>query len=233
MLPTPTSRGRVLAALLGSPPLSGHEVLAALTELSGRRSSPGRLLPVLLGLEDAGLLAVDRTGDPYRYALTAAGTAAARDAGAGRALPALLVMVDLVGFTRFTEQQGDAAAHEQAARLTRVARFAARERGGSVVKSLGDGVLLSLPVDADPLALLRDLAGRLADEEPRWQLHAGAHTGAPIRHDGDVFGRDVNLVSRLCALARPGTLLRTVDDGEELVQVDGMEQPVRVRRCTL
>jgi adenylate cyclase len=33
------------------------------------------------------------------------------------------------------------------------------------------------------------------------------HTGAVIERDGDVFGRTVNLASRLTALAAPGTVL--------------------------
>lgn len=37
-------------------------------------------------------------------------------------------MADLVGFTRFTEQHGDAAAHEQASRLVSLARAAAATR---------------------------------------------------------------------------------------------------------
>jgi adenylate cyclase len=142
-------------------------------------------------------------------------------------------MADLVGFTRFTEQHGDAAAHEQASRFTHLARTTVRPAGGSLVKSLGDGVLLGLPPASDPVALLRTLASSLAATSPAWRLHAGAHVGCPIRHAGDLYGRDVNLVSRLCARAGPGEVLLTAADGDEQVTVDGFDDTVRVRRVML
>ena len=223
----------VLWALLGQPPASGFEICTTVGSATGRRCTPRRLLPALIRLEDAGLVTVDRTGDPYRYALTARGTAAAYDSGAGRPESAVLVMADLVGFTRFTEQHGDGAAHEQASRLTALARAAVQAHGGAVVKSLGDGVLLRLPPDADPVPVLQVLAAGLAAGTPSWRLHAAAHAGAPLRHAGDLFGRDVNLVSRLCGRAGPGELLVTSPAADVALDVDGFDDPVRVRRVML
>ena len=221
----------MLWALLGQPPASGFEICATVASTTGRRCTPGRLLPSLLRLEDAGLVAVDRAGDPHRYALTVRGTTAAYDSGPGQPEPAVLVMADLVGFTRFTERHGDGAAHEQASRLISLARSAARAHGGALVKSLGDGVLLRLPPQAEPVPVLQALAAGLATGEPSWQLHAAAHRGTPLRHGGDVYGRDVNLVARLCGQARAGELL--VTDGDEAVAVEGFDDPVHVRRVTL
>ena len=223
----------MLHALLGQPPATGFEICETVALAAGRRCRPRQLLPSLVRLEQSGLVTVDRSADPYRYALTPRGTAAAYDAGPGRPEPAVLVMVDLVGFTRFTEQHGDAAAHEQSSRLTSLARAAVRPLDGAVVKSLGDGVLLRMPPATDPLPLVRGLAAALATADPRWQVHAAAHAGAPLRHGGDLFGRDVNLVSRLCARAGPGELVLSAADGEEALLVDGFEQPVQVRRVLL
>ena len=223
----------VLWALLGQPPSSGFDVCDTLSRTAGRRCTPARLLPVLIRLEDSGLVQVDRTGDPYTYAITPAGSAAAHQRGPGRSEPAMLVMLDLVGFTRFTEQHGDRAAHEQATRLNRLATSAVRPAGGEVVKSLGDGVLLRLPVDTDPLPVVRGLAHVLATSEHPWLVHAGAHAGTPIRHAGDLLGRDVNLVARLCDRAGAGELLVTAADGTEALQVEGFDEPVRVQRVPL
>lgn len=223
----------VLLALLGQPPMSGYELCATISEGSGRRCTPGRLLPMLVTLEHRGLLAVDRSGDPYRYFLTPQGEVAAHAVGPARPEPAVLVMADLCGFTRFTVQQGDAAAHEQSSRLTRAVQRLVRPLHGSLVKSLGDGVLVRLPVGTDPVPLLRSLAAELGDAEPRWAVHAAAHVGAPIRHGGDLFGRDVNLVARLCDRAAEGELLVCAQDGDEEMQLDGLDEPVRVRRVRL
>lgn len=221
----------MLWALLGQPPASGFEICSTVGSATGRRCTPRQLMPSLIRLRDAGLVEVDRTGDPHRYALTERGTQAAYDTGPGKPEPAVLVMADLVGFTRFTEQHGDGAAHEQASRLTARARAAAAAHRGTVVKSLGDGVLLRLPPHTDPVPVLQALAADLARGEPTWQLHGAAHLGAPLRHGGDVFGRDVNLVSRLCGLAGPGEAL--VTGGDESMSVPGVDDAVRVRRVTL
>jgi len=232
-VPLPVSKATVLWALLSAPPTSGFELCATLTEATCRRCTPGALLPTLVALERARLLAVDRTADPYRYSLTPQGITAAYEAGPGQAFPAVLMMADLVGFTRFTERHGDTAAHEQASRLARTAKATVAPLGGALVKSLGDGVMLCAPPDSDPVGVLRTLANALAATPPAWQVHAGAHAGAPIRHAGDVFGRDVNLVARLCAHARPGEVLLTAPDGEVSLRVDGFEEPVAVRRVVL
>jgi len=50
--------------------------------------------------------------------------------------------VDLVGYTRLTEERGDAAAAELAASLAVLVNRSAREHGGVPVKRLGDGVLV-------------------------------------------------------------------------------------------
>lgn len=223
----------VLHALLGQPPSSGFEVCATVGAASGRRCTPSKLLPRLLVLEQSGLLQVDRSGDPHLYALTPQGARAAYETGAAAPDPALLVMADLVGFTRFTERAGDAAAHAQASRLTALARTAARAAGGELVKSLGDGVLLALPPGQDPARLVRGLARTLAAGDPPWRLHAGAHVGCPIRHGGDVYGRDVNLVARLCAQAQAGEMLVTDEGGGQAVELAGVDAPVQVRRLPL
>lgn len=222
----------VLEALLGQPPLSGFDLCSAVSS-AGRRCTPGVLLPVLLALEDAELVSVDRSADPYRYALTPRGSAAAHAASPGRADPAVLVMVDLVGFTRFTGEHGDVAAHEEASRLASLARSAVAPLGGALVKSMGDGVLLSLPAQADPEPVVRSIASGLQHGARSWQVHAAAHVGHPIRHSGDVFGADVNLVARLCSLARAGELIVSAVDGGDAVQLSGVADPVRVRRVRL
>lgn len=222
----------VLEALLGQPPLPGFDLCSAISG-AGRRCTPGNLLPVLLSLEDADLITVDRSGDPHRYSLTPQGSAAAHAASPGRTEPSVLVMLDLVGFTTFTREHGDVAAHEEASRLASLARSTVSPLGGTLVKAMGDGVLLSLPAEADPEPVVRTIAAQLSAGARTWQVHAGAHVGRPIRHSGDVFGADVNLVARLCSLAGAGELLVSVVDGGETVDVPGLSDAAHVRRVAL
>ncbi|MGZ4150303.1 MAG: adenylate/guanylate cyclase domain-containing protein, partial [Actinomycetota bacterium] len=50
--------------------------------------------------------------------------------------------------------------------------------------------------------------------------HVGMHTGALIERDGDVFGRTVNLASRLSGRAGPGEVLVTNDIVEAVAGAD-------------
>jgi adenylate cyclase len=54
------------------------------------------------------------------------------------------------------------------------------------------------------LALVRTLSG-----EGSLTAHAGVHAGPVIERDLDLFGRTVNLASRLAEAARPGEVLVT------------------------
>jgi adenylate cyclase len=53
--------------------------------------------------------------------------------------PPARCFLDLTGYTRLTEERGDAAAAEVAARLAGLVRRSAQEHGGTPVKWLGDG----------------------------------------------------------------------------------------------
>ncbi len=72
------------------------------------------------------------------------------------------------------------------------------------------------------------------DGEP-WLLRAASHVGRPIRHDGDLFGNDVNLVARLCAAAAPGELVFSVtgEGSHERLEVRGLDAAVPVQRVAI
>lgn len=120
-------------------------------------------------------------------------------------LPAV-VFVDLSGYTRLTEERGDEIAVRSAATLQREATAVASANEGRLVKLLGDGAMLRFPdarrgLDA-AIALIRALSidGNLP-------AHAGVHTGPVIERDLDLFGRTVNLASRIAGVAGPGEVL--------------------------
>jgi adenylate cyclase len=145
-------------------------------------------------------------------------------------------MADLVGFTAFTSNFGDAAGHAVAGDLHRAASDALRSGGGDVVKVMGDGFLAWLPPEADPVPVVQAVgAGCERPDGQPWQLRAAAHVGHPIRHRGDLFGHDVNLVARLCAAAGPGELVRSsggADEPEQLA-VRGIDALVPIWRMAI
>jgi adenylate cyclase len=133
---------------------------------------------------------------------------ASRDLGPpprATAQPAV-VFVDLSGYTRLTEEHGDEVAVRFAATLQREADSVAEANDGRLVKLLGDGAMLRFPdaqrgVEA-ALGLVRTLSvdGDLS-------AHAGVHSGPVIERDLDLFGRTVNLASRIADAAGPGQVL--------------------------
>ena len=116
-----------------------------------------------------------------------------------------IAFCDLAGYTRFTEEEGD----EQA--LSLIERFVdsvtdTLPDDARVVKTIGDEVMI---VGQDIQALTEwavDFQGLFVERpEPR----IGIHYGATLYRDGDYFGREVNLASRVVARARGGEVLAT------------------------
>jgi len=226
----------VLLALLdvGEPGIGGVEVQDRLAA-QGKRPGADKLLVTLLQLEGAGHVVIDR-GAPMRFSLTVLGRDRAYELGGGQPVHLQLLMADLVGFTSFTSTHGDAAAHVAAGALHLAASDAVRLGGGEIVKVMGDGFLAWLPPAADPVPVVAAVAaGCVQPSGEPWLLRAASHVGRPIRHHGDLFGHDVNLVARLCAAAAPGELVRSfggVDEPEQL-EVRGIDAAVPVWRTAI
>jgi class 3 adenylate cyclase len=226
----------VLLALLDARPpgIGGLELLDRLAA-HGRRLRPDQLLVTLLSLEGTGHVAVERAPE-MRFALTDEGRDRAYEVGGGRPVHLRLLMADLVDFTAFTARHGDVASRAAAGALHQAASGAVRGAGGEVVKVMGDGFLAWLPPTSDPVPVVAGVAaGCELPGGERWPLRAGTHVGHPIRHGGDLFGSDVNLVARLCSAAAPGELVSSSDgvDGAERLEVRGLQEPVAVRRVAI
>jgi class 3 adenylate cyclase len=119
-----------------------------------------------------------------------------------------VVFVDLSGYTRLTEERGDEVAVRFASSLQREAEATATVNDGRLVKLLGDGVMLRFP-DAErgldaAVGMVRALSS-----QGSLTAHAGVHAGPVIERDLDLFGRTVNLASRLAEAAGPGEVLVT------------------------
>lgn len=117
-----------------------------------------------------------------------------------------MCFLDITGYTRLTNERGDAEAAHLAERLSRMVRRAATEHGGRPVKWLGDGVMLFFP---DPghgvVAALEMVEGVVEAGLP--PAHVGLHAGPVLLQQGDYYGQTVNLASRIGEYARPGEVL--------------------------
>jgi adenylate cyclase len=128
--------------------------------------------------------------------------------------------LDITGYTRLTEERGDEAAADLAARLSRLVRRTSLDHGGQPVKWLGDGVMFTF---RDPgqgvVAALDMVQGVGAYDLP--PAHVGIHTGPVVFQEGDYYGRTVNIAARIAEYARPGEVLVS----QEVVDAAG-DEPV-------
>jgi len=113
--------------------------------------------------------------------------------------------VDLTGFTRFTEEEGDEEALDLVERFVETVE-ATLPSEALVVKTIGDEVMIVSP---DPVTLTEWSIGFLALFGERPQPRVGIHLGRAVYRDGDYFGTDVNLTHRVVARALGGEVLIT------------------------
>jgi adenylate cyclase len=120
--------------------------------------------------------------------------------------PPAMCFLDLTGYTRLTEERGDEAAADLAARLAGMVRRSALEHEGTPVKWLGDGVMFYFRAPAAAVLAALEMA-EVVVSQGLPPAHVGIHAGPVIFQEGDYFGRTVNLAARIAEYARPGEVL--------------------------
>ena len=124
--------------------------------------------------------------------------------------PPAIGFLDITGYTRLTEERGDAAAASLAESLGPLVLDLATRHGGRPIKWLGDGVMLHFPEPGrSALAALRMVERITAAGLP--PAHVGLHAGPVLFQEGDYYGRTVNTASRIAAHAQSGQVLVTAE----------------------
>lgn len=119
--------------------------------------------------------------------------------------PLALLFVDIADSTQLFERAGDAAAAALTQRVLGLLRLLTARERGSVIKSLGDGVLAVFPSADDGARAALAIMG--VQKEHGLGLRAGLHFGPVIRGREDLFGDACNVAARIQAIARPGEIL--------------------------
>jgi len=138
---------------------------------------------------------------------------AARESATGRLS---VGFADLVSYTRLSQKLEE---RELAALVDRFGRSCSdviAGAGGRLVKTVGDEVLFVADSAADAALIGLELAEAMAEDPVLPDVRVGIATGEVLTRMGDVFGRTVNLASRLTALAAPGSVLVDSDTAAEL-----------------
>ena len=112
---------------------------------------------------------------------------------------------DLAGYTRLTEEQGELEAVDAVERFVEAVETTLPD-DARVIKTIGDEVMI---VGSDAAALTDWAVGfqQLQSEPPLPRI--GIHYGEALYRDGDYYGRDVNIASRVAARSAGGEVLVT------------------------
>ena len=122
------------------------------------------------------------------------------------ARPPAMCFLDISGYTRLTQERGDAAAARLAEDLGRIVGRASLEFGGRAVKWLGDGVMLHFPDPGQGTLAAVEMAERVTTAGLP-TAHVGLHAGPVIFQEGDYYGQTVNIASRIADYAPPDSVV--------------------------
>ncbi|MGZ4170390.1 MAG: MerR family transcriptional regulator [Solirubrobacteraceae bacterium] len=116
-----------------------------------------------------------------------------------------IAFADLTGYTRMTEEEGELSAVDAVERFVEAVEVTLPDEA-RIIKTIGDEVMI---VGADPATLTDWAVGfqRLQGARPLPRI--GIHYGDALYRDGDYFGRDVNIASRVAARSAGGEVLVT------------------------
>jgi adenylate cyclase len=156
-------------------------------------------------------------------------------------IPPCVCFVDLTGYTRLTEEYGDAAAAELAGRLAALIEGVSRRYAGRPVRWLGDGGMFVFREPDAAVAAATEMVAQ-AQQSGLPPTHIGVHCGPVVFQDGDIYGSTVNIAARLSARAAPGEILVSRPVAERIthpdrlepvgtVELKGVAQPLEVWRC--
>ncbi len=126
-----------------------------------------------------------------------------------------VVFADLTGSTGIFEALGNAKATQAVTRLTDWLGKVCVARGGTVVKNLGDGVLMVFSRNSDAVEAVIEMQRLHTERIKTWpeklkmRLQVGLARGEVIEQAGDYFGDTVNVASRLSDLSGPDQILGT------------------------
>ncbi len=109
------------------------------------------------------------------------------------------LFADIAGYTALTEAHGDDEAAELARAFCRAVSDAAAARGGEVVKTIGDAVMVRHDLSAEAVALGLAAAHEVMAGHGFPAVRVGMHHGPAVERDGDWFGATVNLAARVAA----------------------------------
>lgn len=143
-----------------------------------------------------------------RHLLSAASRLLAVETPGSPVAELTVVFVDIVGYTSRSKTLSGSELVEWLEYFEAETLGLAVDRGGRIIKNIGDEVLLV----TDEATAAADIALEMTrrgqdDDDPFPAVRAGIAHGPVVSRLGDVFGPTVNIAARLTSVARPGTVV--------------------------
>lgn len=210
--------------------VTSPDVLLQITRTTGQalsRIAEAQVAARADGLDVAGAAALADAVEPllayvWRRHLVAATLRAATAATGDGGADVVVGFADLVGFTAFSQRRELAQLASAVDRFEALAYEHIPERGGRVIKMIGDEVMFAID---DPRAAARiglALVDAVSRDPELPAVRVGLASGPVLAWQGDLYGPTVNLASRLVDIARAGTVLASTDLGTRLAQDDDL-----------
>jgi adenylate cyclase len=133
------------------------------------------------------------------------------------------VFADIAGYTALTEAHGDDDAAELAGTFCQEMTAIAHARGGEVIKTIGDAVMVRHRDPAEAVAIGLSAAHEVIAGHGSPAVRVGMHHGPAVERGGDWFGATVNLAARVAAAAAGGEVLVTAAVRERVGELGGVE----------
>ena len=115
---------------------------------------------------------------------------------------AAIVFTDIVGFTKLSAQN-EPAALNLLEKQRELLKPIVEKHGGSWLKEIGDGLLLSFNTNLEAVNCAIALQ-KTVQEIDDLNLRIGIHQGEVVFQGNDVLGDDVNIAARIEPFAAPG-----------------------------
>jgi adenylate cyclase len=116
-----------------------------------------------------------------------------------------IAFADLAGYTRMTEEEGEQTAVDAVERFVDAVEVTLPDEA-RVIKTIGDEAMI---VGSDPASLTDWAVGFQTMQSERPLPRIAVHYGVAMYRDGDYYGRDVNIASRMAARSAGGEVLVT------------------------
>lgn len=131
--------------------------------------------------------------------------------GKGRGTQDVTIMfTDLVAFSSWSLVAGDEATLELLRRVAKAIEPPVADRGGQVIKRMGDGLMAVFPSADRALkaaVAAKENLSNVSVDGYRPQMRMGLHTGTPREIGGDWLGVDVTIAARVMAAGGNGNTM--------------------------